>query len=176
MDVNLVASDDPVLKERLPTFDFDAIQALGIENRVNLLKSKMIETKGLGLSANQVGWRERFFVYGNFQEPTTIRVMFNPQIIWESEERTVGEEGCLSFPGWFIKVKRANEIRVRYQDEKGNTQTERFSGLTARVIQHEIDHLNGIIFKKRANKYHLDMAEKQKKTLDALRLGAKYGN
>lgn len=123
------------------------------------LAETMIANKGLGLSANQVGIPYRVCcITGN-----PIRVMFNPKIVSQSDEQVVMEEGCLSFPGLFIKVKRPATVRVRYTQANGQTITEEFAGLTARVVLHEIDHLDGITFIQRANKFHLEQAKKKRK-------------
>ena len=68
------------------------------------------------------------------------------------------EEGCLSFPGLIVKVKRPQHIRVRFQTPNGDTITKQFTGMSARVFQHEIDHLNGVLYFNRANRYHRDVA------------------
>ena len=81
----------------------------------------------------------------------------------------IESEGCLSYPGLFIKIKRPTEIRARITDWQKNIDTFKLTGLTARIFQHEYDHLQGINFTQRANKIHLDRAKKQKIKLDRLR-------
>ena len=71
------------------------------------------------------------------------------------------EEGCLSFPGLYFKVKRPAAIKIRYQRPNGETVTEQFQGLTARIVQHEIDHLDGIKYTSRGNRIHVDAAKKK---------------
>jgi peptide deformylase len=77
------------------------------------------------------------------------------------------EEGCLSHPGLFVKIKRPRRIKVRYTEPNGHTTTRVFDGITARVFQHELDHLNGVNYQQRANKLHLEQARKKKKKANA---------
>ena len=87
--------------------------------------------------------------------------MFNPKIVDMSNETDYMVEGCLSFPGLLVKVKRARKIKVRFTFPNSQIVTKKFEGLSSRVIQHEIDHLNGITFKDRATRYHLEKALKK---------------
>ena len=87
-------------------------------------------------------------------------VCFNPRIVYSSPEVTSMEEACVSFPGVTVKVKRSKEIRVRFQTPSGMLVTKKFDGLTARTFQHELDHLDGILFFNRANRYHREKALK----------------
>jgi peptide deformylase len=111
----------------------------------------------------------RAFVIGNFSDPASIIGVFNPIILDYDEETVVYEEGCISFPGLFIKVKRPRGIRVRYRGWDGNAGSTRYEGFTARVFQHEYDHLNGITFQQRANRFHLEQAKKFKEKVDKKR-------
>ena len=117
----------------------------------------MNEKKGIGLSANQLGLSYRVFV---MRGEDTNFACFNPKIVSQSNETNLLEEGCLSFPGVNVKVKRSNTLRLRFQTPSGGTDTKNFGGLTARVVQHEIDHLNGILFFNNANRYHREKALK----------------
>lgn len=130
------------------------------------LKENLIETmknfKGIGLSANQVGIMERVFVmYDNFSE-RSIMACFNPQIVGESEETTYEEEGCLSYPGLFVKIRRPRAVNVEFEDENGTKQEQTLDGLESRVFQHEHDHMEGTTFIQKANRVALDMAKKKK--------------
>jgi len=129
----------------------------------------MMEKKGLGLSAIQLGIPYRVFIFGNYYDEKEIYSAFNPKIVDIGSEMKYYEEGCLSFPGIFCKIKRHSEIRVRFSDWQGNTDTFKFRDVTAQVVQHECDHLDGITFKDRANKIHWDKAKKEKLKLDKLR-------
>ena len=98
--------------------------------------------------------------------------MVNPIVVWSSDEIFVAEEGCLSLPKHFAEVKRPKEIRVKYIDETGNNQEVAADGLLAACIQHEIDHLNGILFIDYLSKLKKDIiikkVKKQKKEIDRL--------
>lgn len=107
----------------------------------------MIETKkagqGIGLAAPQIGELKRIIVIRLEEGP---RVFINPKIIKKSKEIEIGEEGCLSFPKLFLKIKRTKEVEVESLDVDGKTIQIKTEGLLARIFQHEIDHLDGILF------------------------------
>lgn len=108
-----------------------------------VMKLTMIRNNGMGLSAPQLGLLERFFVYN---DNGTIKSLINPEIVNGAEAKVVDIEGCLSVPGFTGDVPRTYKIQVKGLNERGN-EVEFFSnGVIARVIQHEIDHLNGILF------------------------------
>ena len=154
--VNLIKYPDPILTTPCVDFDFDnpPIDPHKLAKDMLLF---MYDNKGIGLSANQVGYPYRVFVIRG--EPTPF-AMFNPKIVSKSEDTTYLDEGCLSFPGVIVKIKRSNQVRVRFMTPSGGTDTKTFDGLTAKAIQHEMDHLDGILFYNRANKYHRDKALK----------------
>lgn len=154
----LIDCNDPILRNAIDTFDFADPPTDPIE-LAHALAQTMIANNGLGLSANQIGLPYRVFAMTG--DPIT--VCFNPRIVDVSEETIVLEEGCLSFPGLFVKIKRPKRIKVRYTEPNGNTVTKTFDGMTARIFQHELDHLNGIRYIERANKIHLEQARKAAK-------------
>lgn len=104
----------------------------------------MHEAKGVGLAAPQVGINERYFVIDIGDG--VIRKIINPEILEYSKEITETDEGCLSVPGIYRKVKRAYEIKVKYLNEKGEEQEETMTGFLAKAFQHEFDHLSGTLF------------------------------
>jgi len=167
MILDLIDSKNSQLAEVSTEFDFNG--KLNATELFENLKETMIEHKGVGLSAIQCGIPVRVFVLGNWNEPDTVMSIFNPRIVDQSKEITVEEEGCLTFPGLYVKVKRHDWIRVRYTTHEGVTDTIKLGGMTARIFQHEMDHLNGILYTRRANRYHLEQAQKQKKKLDKMR-------
>lgn len=122
---------------------------------VKELVFNMLETlevkKGLGLAANQVGKSLRLCVI-KFEGKTYI--LFNPRYKSKSWKKAVFEEGCLSFPGLFFPVKRHIKVTVEAQDRKGNKLVIKADGLLSRALQHEIDHLDGIVFTSRKAKIH----------------------
>ena len=107
----------------------------------------MYDAPGMGLAANQIGSLERLIVMdcGEDDAPELWQ-MINPEIIWQSDETTKLEEGCLSIPGHNGEVIRPSCVRARFIDKDGKTQEMEAEGLLSACIQHEIDHLNGVLF------------------------------
>ncbi len=131
------------------------------------IKNDLIETmknfNGIGLSANQIGIMERVFVmYSDIKNKKTM-VCFDPRIVSFSDEEIVMEEGCLTFPGLWLKVSRPDGIEVIYEDENGEKQEKAMFGLEARIFQHEYDHMEGTNFTKKVSKLRLDRAKKRLK-------------
>lgn len=118
----------------------------------------MLEDGGVGFAANQMGLLYRVFAM-NIGEQTTF--YYNPEVIEQGDEIITVEEGCLSFPGLLIKVKRPRNITVRYQDRDGNVHIEELTDLASRCFQHELDHLDGVCFTDRVSKLTLSMARKR---------------
>ena len=108
----------------------------------------MYDAPGIGLAANQVGILKRVIVMdcAREDEVPALWKMFNPEIIWRSDETAKMEEGCLSIPGHNAEVKRPAEVHVAYLDSVGVKQGLQATGLLAACVQHEIDHLNGVLF------------------------------
>ena len=158
MSLELVHWTDPILRTRLERFNFDNPPANPVD-LYNQLGQKLIETGGLGLAANQVGWKYRFFVL----HTDPIQGFFNPTIVDKSEGTLKLEEGCLSIPGVIAKVTRPSIIKLRYADPTGKMQTTKFEGMTARAIQHELDHLDGILFTNHLSSLELSLAIKKSK-------------
>lgn len=161
MIYDLVKPDHPLLHTKLDKFDFDNPPIDPVE-LVNSLIETMVHHKGMGLSANQVGLPYRVFVLHS-QETLAL---FNPTIVDQTTEEVKLEEGCLTFPNLWISIKRPSIIKVRFQDPYGKFRTDKFIGMTARCIMHELDHLNGIDYRQRANPIHLNRAVNQKKIID----------
>jgi len=130
---------DPVLKTRSRTVErFDE----ALRDEVRRMSELMIDALGVGLAANQVGVLNRVLVY-RVQQQAPVSALINPEIEWSGDEEETLEEGCLSLPGVHVDVDRAVFVRVRARDEYGEPITIEASGLEARVIQHEMDHLDG---------------------------------
>jgi peptide deformylase len=155
--MNLVDAKDPILKTKCEEFDFINPPFDPIEFSKDLIKF-MYDNNGLGLAANQVGVPYRIFAMRGAPENF---VCFNPKIVLPSSEQVILEEGCLTYPGLLVKIKRSQHIKVRFRTPNGETLTKTFTGMTARIFQHELDHLNGIEFFSRANKYHREQAFKK---------------
>jgi len=154
----------PILRENMPAFDFKNPVVDPVE-LYNDLAETMRENEGMGLSANQIGVRTRAFV----MRAEEIIGVFNPRVVDVSTETVTLEEGCLSYPNLFVKIKRPKSIKVRFTTPDGETSTKTFTGMTARVFLHELDHLDGIAHTSRANSYHLEQAKKLVK-----KIGRKY--
>ena len=105
----------------------------------------MYEAPGIGLAATQVDVHRRLLVADVSQEKDEPQVLINPEIL-ERDGSTITEEGCLSVPGYYEEIERAEHIKVRYLDRDGNEQESEYEGLLAVCVQHEIDHLDGKLF------------------------------
>jgi peptide deformylase len=132
---------DPVLRATaLPVERFDAELAAEVQRMGELMHDAL----GVGLAATQLGVLHRVLVYKAYaDDPVTVLV--NPVFEWTSDELEIAEEGCLSLPGVHVEVERHAQVRVRAQDEAGKDLQVEAEGLEARVIQHEVDHLNGVL-------------------------------
>ena len=171
----IIPGDDPRLKQVCKPFNFDVGYTmedgsiLSAEKLFYLLKEQMIANRGVGLSACQIGIMTRAFVIGNFTDPDSVISVFNPRIVTMHEETVVYEEGCMSDPGLFIKVKRPKEFEVRFSGWDGVAGTTMFKGYTARVFLHELDHLDGITFQSKASRFHLEQATNQLKKMNRIK-------
>jgi len=142
----------PILIAPHPTLKKTAKPVDKVDERLRGLMEDMLETMydapGIGLAANQVGVLERVLVVdcaGDDEARQPYR-MANPEILWRSEETETREEGCLSLPEIYAEVTRSHAVRVRYLDHENEMRELEAEGLLATVIQHEIDHLNGVLF------------------------------
>jgi len=121
-----------------------------VNERIRKLVADMAETMytapGVGLAATQVDVHERVVVIDVSDTHDELHVFINPEIIWSSDEKKINEEGCLSVPGIYDNVERAEKVRVRALNEKGETYELDCGGLLAVCIQHEMDHLMGRVF------------------------------
>ena len=114
-----------------------------------VLIDNMIHHNGIGISANQIGIWERAFAMVRDLENNEVMVCFNPRIVKSYSEEVEMEEGCLSYPELFLKIKRPDKIVVKYEDEDKKTHKLKLQGLASRVFQHEYDHMEGIDFTQR---------------------------
>jgi peptide deformylase len=155
-DLKIIPDSDPILLSPPSDWDFDGEDDAQMFS--NMLLDRMVELGGIGLSANQVGVPRKVFVIGMNEFK---KAFFNPEIVETSKEEITGEEGCLSFPGVFMQVRRPEKVLIKYQNEKSEYHTEEYKGLTARVILHEYDHMLGKVFKERVSKLKWDLATKR---------------
>lgn len=123
----------------------------------------MLANNGIGLAANQIGITKRVFVMGSHNIPgfPTPFALFNPRIIETSTEMILDQEGCLSYPGLFLAVKRPSWVVAEYQNSKGDIIEARFEGYLAKCFQHELDHLDGICFVDKVSQMKLNLAMKK---------------
>ena len=156
MDLKLVDANDPILRQDLESFDFSN-PPVDPEKLAIAMVECMRKNNGLGLSANQVGLPYNMFVI----EGEPAYACFNPKVVDISSEEVLLDEGCLSYPGLFVKIKRPRHVKVRFTGPDGETYTKKFTGMTARAFLHEYDHLRGQIFYQRANLVHRERAMRQ---------------
>ncbi len=150
---------DPVLKSRATPVDrFDE----SLRRQVSRMAGLMNDALGVGLAAPQLGISQRLLVY-RVGPDAPLTALANPELEWTSEDLEAGEEGCLSIPGVIVDVDRPVHVRVRGRDEDGEERVVEASGLEARVIQHEIDHLDGVLILERTSR------EERKRALRELR-------
>jgi peptide deformylase len=139
---------DPVLKSKATPVDrFDDT----LRQQVQRMAGIMRDAIGVGLAAPQLGISQRLLVYRIGSEAPLVTLV-NPELEWTSDEEEPAEEGCLSIPGVAIDVERPVHVRVRAKDEFGEERFVEASGLEARVIQHEMDHLDGVLMLDRASR------------------------
>ena len=139
---------DPVLKTRSrPVEQFDD----SLRDEVRRMGELMNDAIGVGLAANQVGVLHRLLVY-RVQQDSPVVALVNPEIEWRGKEEEIAEEGCLSLPSVLVEVERPIHVRVRAHDEHGQPLVVEATGLESRVIQHELDHLDGVLILDRTTR------------------------
>jgi len=161
---HVVKFGDPVLKSKAsPVQSFGPELRAEVERMISIMRDGM----GVGLAATQLGMLRRLLVFqaGSDGEPTAL---VNPSIEWSSGEASIAEEGCLSLPRVSMDVERPLHVRVRGRDAEGEAIEIEASGLEARVLQHEIDHLDGVLILDRTSR------DQRKAALRALREGGSY--
>ena len=157
---------DPVLRTSArPVGAFDA----ALRSEIDRMGALMGDALGVGLAATQVGVLHRVLVY-RVQQQAPVSALVNPEVEWRGKETETMEEGCLSLPGVLVDVERPIYVRVRALDEEGDPILIEASGLEARVIQHEVDHLNGVLILDRTSR------EQRKEAIRILRERAEPGN
>ena len=165
----ILTEPDPILRKKCEPLE-------KVDTETKKLMDDMLETMyaapGIGLAAVQVGILKRLVVIDIAKEEENKKPIFliNPQIIHQSEKTSVYEEGCLSLPGQFAEIERPAECSIKYIDYDGKEKELKSDGLLATCIQHEIDHLNGILFIDYLSKLKKDMIikklVKQKKEIE----------
>lgn len=158
----ILSDGHPKLAERMEEFDLSQVMNPEIQKFIKQLKLTMTTYGGLGLSANQCGIRFRMFVMGSdeFQ-----MVCINPKIVETFGEPEKMREGCLSYPGLYLNVPRYKKIVVEHFDHLGEYNTTTLEGISAQVYQHELDHMNGVVYTNKVGPLALELAKKRQKKL-----------
>lgn len=151
----LIVPDSRLRETCAPVTLFDA----ALKQRAENMLETMYEAPGIGLAAPQVGILDRMLVVDVAEEgqPRQPHCLINPEIIWAAEETSVYNEGCLSLPEQFAEVRRPAAVRVRYQSPTGQDAELHATGLLATCVQHEMDHLNGVLFIDHVSRMKRDM-------------------
>jgi len=155
-ELKLLPFTDPRLKIPPTEFDFDNDDAEKLSEQLFIA---MYKAGGVGLSANQVGIDKKVFVIGG--KGLDEKAIFNPELVDVSDETSSLKEGCLSYPGLWLMIKRPVGCIFKYYDEKGNETVEEFKGIPARVMLHEYDHMLGQNFTMRASSLKIQRALKK---------------
>jgi peptide deformylase len=160
--LQIIKFPNEVLRQKVEDFDFENC-FLDPEK----LEAELIETMfaydGIGLAAPQVGITVRVFVMGHRDNPDMAQAFFNPIVVKTVDEIEDLEEGCLSFPGVYVNIKRPKKILARWQNSKGEWQESEFDGYNCKCFLHELDHLEGIVFQDRVSTLKWAMAVKKSK-------------
>jgi len=155
-DLELIPFADPLLKKAPELFDFEKEDAKEVSERLFIAMKKC---GGIGISANQVGLDMRVFVVGNV-EGMQEKAVFNPELLSVGAQTIPMREGCLSYPGLWLMIKRPVSCVLKYMNEEGEELIEEFGGVPARVILHEFDHMVGQNFTMRASSLKINRALK----------------
>ena len=166
---NIITAPDPILRKKSTTLET-------VDDSIRKLLDDMLQTMynapGIGLAAVQIGILKRIIVIDVSKKEEEKKPLFliNPKITYQSKETSIYEEGCLSLPGHFAEIERPAKCKINYIDYHGKKAELEAEGLLSTCVQHEIDHLNGILFIDYLSKLKKDMIikklKKQKKELD----------
>jgi peptide deformylase len=162
MALTIIKYPNPILDEVMPDFDFENPIMDPKELEIDMLAC-MFANNGIGLAAPQVGIKTRMFTMGHVSMPENSFAVFNPVIVDCSTDLRMLEEGCLSFPGVYANVKRPSWIVAEYFDKNGEKKTDKLEGYNCVCFLHEMDHLNGVVFKDRLSQLKWALAVKKSK-------------
>ena len=160
MKKKILIEPDPILRKKCEPLDkVDD----GVRNLMNDMLETMYAAPGIGLAAVQIGILKKLVVIDISKEEEKKNPLFliNPEIVYKSNQTSVYEEGCLSLPGQFAEIERPSECTLNYIDYDGKKKELKAKGLLATCIQHEVDHLNGILFIDYLSKLKKDMIIKK---------------
>jgi|TARA_B100000287_G_scaffold375555_1_gene376126 peptide deformylase len=179
-ELKLIPPTDLRVQTALAPFQDDMLKEHNFKDRKELSESMFATMKkygGIGLTCNQVGLPYNMFVLGdhpNIEKGLKVSC-FNPMIVSSSEETTVMQEGCLTFPFVFLLITRPRKVVVKYEDENGDLQEGQFDGLFSRIFQHEYDHILGRNFTEHVSKFKLKRAyKKAEKEMDRVRAKSQH--
>jgi peptide deformylase len=160
--LKIVNFPNEILRERIPEFDFDNPSHDPVQLEKDMVET-MLSMDGIGLAANQVGIKARVFAMGHRDNPESAQAFFNPMVVATVDTVEDLEEGCLSFPGIYVTIKRPKKILARWQNSLGEWQESEFDGYNCKCFLHELDHLEGIVFQDRVSTLKWAMAVKKTK-------------
>jgi peptide deformylase len=157
---NIIKLPDPRL--RLVSAPVKAVDG-ELRRLIDDMLETMYDAPGIGLAAIQIGVPQRVVTLdlAKKDEPNDPRAFINPEIVWSSEEKNTHEEGCLSIPEYYEEVERPSQVKVRYLDLDGKAQEIDADGMLATCLQHEIDHINGVLFIDHLSKLKRSMVIKR---------------
>jgi peptide deformylase len=160
--MSIIKFPNQILRKQIPEFNFDDPSTDPVELEKQLIEL-MLAHDGIGLAANQAGIEARVFVIGHRDNPESAQAFFNPMVVATVDELEDLEEGCLSFPGVYVNIKRPKKILARWQNSKGEWQESEFDGYNCKCFLHELDHLEGIVFQDRVSTLKWALAVKKTK-------------
>jgi peptide deformylase len=163
MILPIVKFPNTILRSKMPEFDFSNPIVDPKELEKNLIET-MFASGGIGLAANQAGIEARAFAMGDPRIPENATVFFNPIVTANTDDIADLEEGCLSFPGIYVNIKRPKAIKVSWQNSSGEQLEGEFDGYMCKVFLHELDHLEGVVFSDRVSQLKWAMALKKLKS------------
>ena len=167
MTYELLPPTDPRVLSSIAPFDIETFkkqEKIELKEFVNNMFETMKKYGGIGLSANQVGKPYRMFIMGDHPQVHQSKkwVCINPEVTLASKQTIRMKEGCLTFPFLFLDIERPSSVKVKYLDEDLKEQEEDMIGIVSRCFQHELDHMNGIVFTERVSKFKLDYSLKKR--------------
>jgi len=167
MIYKLLPPSDPRVLSSIAPFDIEEFkkeEKISVTEFCNNMFETMVKYGGIGLSANQVGKPYRMFVMGDNPniEKGKKWVCINPEVTNVSKDTIRYKEGCLTFPFLFLDIERPQKVKVKYLNEQLETVEEEFDGIVSRCYQHELDHMNGLVFTELVSKLKLNMALKKR--------------
>ena len=160
--MNIVKFPNSALRQKTEPWDFEN-PPMNAEELEKELVTTMLKYDGIGLAATQVGLPYRVFAMGWNGAPEEAQAFFNPVVVATVDDLDDLEEGCLSFPGIYVNIKRPKKILARWQNSKGEWQESEFDGYNCKCFLHELDHLEGIVFQDRVSSLKWALAVKKSK-------------